>query len=198
MWGENGPDAGLESALTQPALIPELSDAEGLESGRIAAAPVGHRDVPYGWDTFMENVLVSVCLYVCSFVLLFFVLLLLLLWLLLLLLLFRARSVLFFVEKHVLKDDIACGRRGRVLSQINRAVEFLLLGRLFLRRSILVFGFCRWANRWHWPFYPASLASVEPLSLSRVRPNIACQASPPPPPPPPLPPSLLCDWVNAT
>ncbi|CAN0159054.1 unnamed protein product, partial [Laminaria digitata] len=57
VWGENGPDAGLESALTQPALIPELSDAEGLESGRIAAAPVGHRDVPYGWDTFMENVL---------------------------------------------------------------------------------------------------------------------------------------------
>ncbi|CAN0539734.1 unnamed protein product, partial [Scytosiphon promiscuus] len=54
VWGENGPDAGLESALTQPALIPELSD-----SGRIVPAPVGHRDLPYGWDTFMENVLVS-------------------------------------------------------------------------------------------------------------------------------------------
>lgn len=59
MWGENGPESGLESALAQPALIPELSDAEGLESGRIAAAPVGHRDLPYGWDTFMENVLVG-------------------------------------------------------------------------------------------------------------------------------------------
>lgn len=68
MWGDNGPDAGLESALNQPALIPELSDAEGLESGRIVAAPVGHRDLPYGWDTFMENVLVSCLGYVsCSF-----------------------------------------------------------------------------------------------------------------------------------
>lgn len=59
VWAENGPDAGLESALAMPALIPDLSDVEGLKSGRVVPAPIGHRDLAYGWDTFVENVVVS-------------------------------------------------------------------------------------------------------------------------------------------
>lgn len=56
VWGENGPDAGLESALTPAQLIPDLDDKEGIESGRVMLASVGQNDLAYGWDTFMENV----------------------------------------------------------------------------------------------------------------------------------------------
>lgn len=59
MWGDNGPDAALESALSLPALTPEIDDEEGLKSGKIVEAGVNHNDLPYGWDTFMENVVVS-------------------------------------------------------------------------------------------------------------------------------------------
>ena len=59
MWGENGQDAGLESALTPLPLIPELGDTEALESGRVNACSYYKRDLPYSWETFMENVLVS-------------------------------------------------------------------------------------------------------------------------------------------
>lgn len=62
MWGENGPDAALESALTPAHLIPELADEEGLKSGKVRPAPIGQNDLAYGWDTFMENVVVSLCM----------------------------------------------------------------------------------------------------------------------------------------
>ncbi|CAN0003370.1 unnamed protein product [Scytosiphon promiscuus] len=57
VWGENGPDAALESSLTPPQLIPELEDKEGIESGRVEPANVGMNNVAYGWDTMMENLL---------------------------------------------------------------------------------------------------------------------------------------------
>lgn len=53
VWGENGPDAALESALTAPALVPELEDKELLESGKIMSSEINHHDLAYGWDTFM-------------------------------------------------------------------------------------------------------------------------------------------------
>lgn len=55
VWGENGPDAALESALTPAQLIPELDDKEGLASGRVSPANVGQNDLAYGWDTFMVH-----------------------------------------------------------------------------------------------------------------------------------------------
>ncbi|CAM9702713.1 unnamed protein product, partial [Laminaria digitata] len=57
VWGENGPDAGLESAVTPAQLVPELDDAEGIESGRVITGTLYQRDLPYAWETFMENVL---------------------------------------------------------------------------------------------------------------------------------------------
>ncbi|CAM9907050.1 unnamed protein product, partial [Sphacelaria rigidula] len=56
VWGNAGPDAGLESALAPLPLIPELDDTEGLKEGRVIATPLSVRDVPYGWDTMMENI----------------------------------------------------------------------------------------------------------------------------------------------
>lgn len=53
VWGDNGPDAALESALTPARLMPELDDKEGLESGKVSPANVGMNDLAYGWDTFM-------------------------------------------------------------------------------------------------------------------------------------------------
>lgn len=58
VWGENSPDAGLESALAQPRLIPELDDIEGIRSGRVVTGKTAQRDLPYGWDTWVENVVV--------------------------------------------------------------------------------------------------------------------------------------------
>ncbi|CAN0323467.1 unnamed protein product, partial [Scytosiphon promiscuus] len=55
VWGENGPDAALESALTPAHLVPELEDKEGLKSGKVQLANIGMNDVSYGWDTLMEN-----------------------------------------------------------------------------------------------------------------------------------------------
>ena len=59
VWGDNGRDAGLESALTPAVLVPELNDAEALESGRVIALSYYHRDLPYAWETCMENGVVS-------------------------------------------------------------------------------------------------------------------------------------------
>lgn len=59
VWGDNGPDAVLESAVTPAPLIPELNDAETVESGRVAASSLYQRDLPYSWEIFMENVVVS-------------------------------------------------------------------------------------------------------------------------------------------
>lgn len=59
VWAENGPDAVLESALTPPHLLPELDDEEGLKSGRVVPQGVQHTDLAYGWDTMIENFVVS-------------------------------------------------------------------------------------------------------------------------------------------
>ena len=59
VWGENGLDSGLESAVTPAPLVPELDDTTGIDSGRVTTGSIYQRDLPYSWETFMENVLVS-------------------------------------------------------------------------------------------------------------------------------------------
>jgi len=56
-WGEAGPGAALESAMTPALLVPEI---EGV--GKSGPAPGGGfrnhwqvRDMPYGWASFFEN-----------------------------------------------------------------------------------------------------------------------------------------------
>lgn len=66
VWGDNGPDAGLESALTPAALVPEMNDAEAFASGRMVALSPYVRDLPYTWETLMENLMVSLFTCVCS------------------------------------------------------------------------------------------------------------------------------------
>lgn len=57
-WGESGhinSDVFLEAAIKQPRLIEELTDHE--YAGRILPVTYNYRDLPYGWDMFLENVL---------------------------------------------------------------------------------------------------------------------------------------------
>lgn len=58
VWGENGPDAALESLLSKPALVSALEDTEGIKSGRVVPGALVQRDLAYSWDTFMENIMV--------------------------------------------------------------------------------------------------------------------------------------------
>lgn len=52
VWGEPG-NVGLQSAQQRnPRLIPELDD----DSGRVIKGDWNFRDLPYGWDFFIENV----------------------------------------------------------------------------------------------------------------------------------------------
>lgn len=60
VWGDNSRDAPLESAIVPVARIPELDDEEAIKSGRVTAGSVLQRDLPYAWETFMENVVVSI------------------------------------------------------------------------------------------------------------------------------------------
>lgn len=53
VWGDNGPGAALESALSPPPLL-EIPPGKKALFGAIT-----QRDLPYGWDYFMENVMVS-------------------------------------------------------------------------------------------------------------------------------------------
>jgi phenylpropionate dioxygenase-like ring-hydroxylating dioxygenase large terminal subunit len=56
MKGAPGSDVAIEAALKQPRIIEELDDPK--YKGRIAGEVVWNfRDLPYGWDMFMENVL---------------------------------------------------------------------------------------------------------------------------------------------
>ncbi len=57
VWPDNGPDAVLESLLSQPTLIPGLEDEEGIKTGRITPGALSQRDLAYSWDFFIENVL---------------------------------------------------------------------------------------------------------------------------------------------
>ena len=52
VWTEAGVAAELESQQRSPRLIPELDDT----SGHVVKAFWNIRDLPYGWDFFMENV----------------------------------------------------------------------------------------------------------------------------------------------
>ncbi len=52
VWAEAGAAAELESQQRDPRLIPELDDT----SGHSVKAFWNIRDLPYGWDFFMENV----------------------------------------------------------------------------------------------------------------------------------------------
>lgn len=52
VWPESGTTAQLESKLRDPRIIPELDD----QSGRVKKLFWYVRDLPYGWDYFMENV----------------------------------------------------------------------------------------------------------------------------------------------
>ncbi|MBV6621969.1 MAG: Rieske 2Fe-2S domain-containing protein [Rivularia sp. (in: Bacteria)] len=52
VWGESGETAKLESQLRSPRIVPELDDT----SDKIIKLFWNIRDLPYGWDYFMENV----------------------------------------------------------------------------------------------------------------------------------------------
>ncbi len=52
VWAEPGFQAQLESQLPSPRIIPELED----NSGKVVKLYWYIRDLPYGWDSFMENV----------------------------------------------------------------------------------------------------------------------------------------------
>lgn len=58
VWGEKGKpgsDVSIEATLKSPRLIEELSDPHYAD--RIGPITWNFRDLPYGWDMFMENVL---------------------------------------------------------------------------------------------------------------------------------------------
>ena len=52
VWAESGSGAQFESQLRQPRTVPELDD----DSDRVVKLFWNIRDLPYGWDFFMENV----------------------------------------------------------------------------------------------------------------------------------------------
>ena len=57
VWGSRGApgsDVVIESMLKSPQLIRELEDTD--YSGRVSPPRWNFRDLPYGWDMFMENV----------------------------------------------------------------------------------------------------------------------------------------------
>ena len=51
VWGESGETAKLECQVRSPRIIPELEE----NSDRVVKLPWSVRDLPYGWDYFMEN-----------------------------------------------------------------------------------------------------------------------------------------------
>ncbi|BCL36531.1 Rieske 2Fe-2S domain-containing protein [Nostoc sp. MS1] len=52
VWAEPGEIAKVESQLHTPRIVAELED----NSGRVVKSAWNFRDLPYGWDYFMENV----------------------------------------------------------------------------------------------------------------------------------------------
>ena len=52
VWAESGTEAEAESKLRKPRTVPELDDP----SSRVVSPFWNIRDLPYGWDFFMENV----------------------------------------------------------------------------------------------------------------------------------------------
>jgi phenylpropionate dioxygenase-like ring-hydroxylating dioxygenase large terminal subunit len=58
VWGEPGApgsDAAIEASLKVPSLIPELEDPATKDRAKRLTWSI--RDMPYGWDYFLENVL---------------------------------------------------------------------------------------------------------------------------------------------
>jgi phenylpropionate dioxygenase-like ring-hydroxylating dioxygenase large terminal subunit len=58
VWGEKGApgsDVAIEASLKQPQTIEEYDDP--AYQGRVSPLRFNFRDVPYGWDYFMENVM---------------------------------------------------------------------------------------------------------------------------------------------
>lgn len=53
VWPESGEQAQRESELRNPRLIPELED----KTGKVIKLFWYERDIPFGWDFFMENVM---------------------------------------------------------------------------------------------------------------------------------------------
>ncbi|MGB7413823.1 MAG: Rieske 2Fe-2S domain-containing protein [Thermosynechococcaceae cyanobacterium] len=53
VWAESGAKAQLESQMREPRIISELED----QSGRVKKLFWYVRDLPYGWDFFIENVI---------------------------------------------------------------------------------------------------------------------------------------------
>jgi len=55
VWGESSENAALESALVEANVVRELEDPEMAD--RASAFVWAHRDLPYGWEVAMENVI---------------------------------------------------------------------------------------------------------------------------------------------
>ena len=53
VWGESGQQAKVESELRKPRLIPELEET----SDRVIKLYWYQRDLPFGWDFYLENVM---------------------------------------------------------------------------------------------------------------------------------------------
>lgn len=53
VWGESGNQAQVESELRKPRIIPELEE----QSDKIINSFWYQRDLPFGWDFYMENVM---------------------------------------------------------------------------------------------------------------------------------------------
>jgi len=54
VWGRSSEDAALESALVEPTVVSELEDP--AFAGRAVDFVWQHRDLPYGWESAVENV----------------------------------------------------------------------------------------------------------------------------------------------
>jgi phenylpropionate dioxygenase-like ring-hydroxylating dioxygenase large terminal subunit len=57
-WGESGLQAAVDASQHDPLSVPQLDDAELMASGRVTVQPLYARQLPFGWEAFIENVVV--------------------------------------------------------------------------------------------------------------------------------------------
>jgi phenylpropionate dioxygenase-like ring-hydroxylating dioxygenase large terminal subunit len=57
-WGESGLQAAVDASQQEPPSVPQLDDAELMASGRVTLQPLYARQLPFGWEAFIENVVV--------------------------------------------------------------------------------------------------------------------------------------------
>jgi phenylpropionate dioxygenase-like ring-hydroxylating dioxygenase large terminal subunit len=57
-WGESGLQAAVDASQQSPPSVPQLDDAELMASGRVTVQPLYTRQLPFGWEAFIENVVV--------------------------------------------------------------------------------------------------------------------------------------------